>query len=131
MTDHFCALAPGLIDTAMQDYLCGLDASERFPSLARIQAARGPERHRLRGEKSGAGWEARLLLLTYAFLRGVPYRTLAPKCREDSSICLRRPLIHWAGETVKAWDSQERGEVEELMEAWLDAKLPDDREEAA
>ena len=97
----------------------------------RIQAARGPERHRLRGEKSGAGWEARLLLLTYAFLRGVPYRTLEPKCREDSSICLRRPLIHWAGETVKAWDSQERGEVEELMEAWLDAKLPDDREEAA
>jgi len=38
---HFCALAPGLIDTAMQDYLCGLNPSKRYPSLARIQAARG------------------------------------------------------------------------------------------
>ena len=40
---HFCSLAPGLVDTAMQDYLCGLDREHaiRFPSVARIQGARG------------------------------------------------------------------------------------------
>lgn len=40
---HLAAVAPGLVDTAMQDYLCDdktLDG-ERFPSLQRIRAARG------------------------------------------------------------------------------------------
>lgn len=42
---HFCSLAPGLVDTAMQDVLCSKSAEEveRFPSLSRIQAARGTE----------------------------------------------------------------------------------------
>ncbi len=42
---HFCSLAPGLVDTAMQDVLCGKgdEDVERFPSLARIQAARGTD----------------------------------------------------------------------------------------
>lgn len=37
---HLCALAPGLVATAMQDTLATLSAAE-FPSLARLQAARG------------------------------------------------------------------------------------------
>jgi len=38
---HLLALAPGLIDTGMQDYLCDeVDASE-FPSVQKLQAARG------------------------------------------------------------------------------------------
>ena len=40
---HLCALAPGLIDTAMQDYLC--DASQvngsHFPSVQKLRDARG------------------------------------------------------------------------------------------
>jgi len=42
---HFCSVAPGLVDTAMQDYLCGLDEDHAttFPSVARIQGARGTE----------------------------------------------------------------------------------------
>ena len=42
---HFCSIAPGLVDTAMQDYLCGLGELEAatFPSVARIQSARGTE----------------------------------------------------------------------------------------
>ncbi len=42
---HFCSFAPGLIDTAMQDQLCGMPAedAERYPSLSSIQAARGTE----------------------------------------------------------------------------------------
>jgi len=37
---HLCALAPGLIATAMQDEIAAQDATV-FPSLARLQAARG------------------------------------------------------------------------------------------
>ncbi len=40
---HFCALAPGLIDTAMQDYLCDerqVDAG-RYPSVEKLRGARG------------------------------------------------------------------------------------------
>ncbi len=40
---HFMSLAPGLVDTAMQDYLCSKKEAEEFPSLARIQSARGTE----------------------------------------------------------------------------------------
>lgn len=42
---HFCSLAPGLVDTAMQDVLCAKGEAEvqRFPSLSRLQAARGTE----------------------------------------------------------------------------------------
>lgn len=40
---HFMSFAPGLVDTAMQDYLCSQSETEEFPSLARIQSARGTE----------------------------------------------------------------------------------------
>lgn len=40
---HFMSFAPGLVDTAMQDYLCSRSETEEFPSLARIQSARGTE----------------------------------------------------------------------------------------
>ena len=99
----------------------------------RIRAARGPERHQLRGEKGGVGQDARTLLLIYAFLRGVPYRVLEPKCLEDTSTYLRRLLFHQAGEAAKEWDPQKRGEeeVEGMIEGWLDIDLPDEKEVAA
>ncbi len=39
---HFCSFAPGLVDTAMQEYLCGLDeaTTDRFKAIGNIQAAR-------------------------------------------------------------------------------------------
>jgi benzil reductase ((S)-benzoin forming) len=40
---HFIALAPGLVDTPMQDYLCGEVDAVKFPSVSRLQAARGTE----------------------------------------------------------------------------------------
>lgn len=40
---HFMSFAPGLVDTAMQDYLCSNKETDEFPSLARIQSARGTE----------------------------------------------------------------------------------------
>jgi benzil reductase ((S)-benzoin forming) len=40
---HFCAFAPGLVDTAMQDQLCSIKELGDFKSLERIQAARGTE----------------------------------------------------------------------------------------
>ena len=41
---HLSALAPGLIDSAMMDYLCEEPDPEAFPALQRIRAARGTER---------------------------------------------------------------------------------------
>ncbi|MFP4541771.1 MAG: SDR family NAD(P)-dependent oxidoreductase [Opitutales bacterium] len=38
---HFTAFAPGLIDTAMQDYLTALPEDDRFSTLKRLKEARG------------------------------------------------------------------------------------------
>jgi NAD(P)-dependent dehydrogenase (short-subunit alcohol dehydrogenase family) len=38
---HITALAPGLIDTAMMDYLCETPDADEFPALARLKEARG------------------------------------------------------------------------------------------
>ncbi|MGZ0656705.1 SDR family NAD(P)-dependent oxidoreductase [Coraliomargarita sp. W4R72] len=41
---HFTALAPGLIDTAMQDYLTNLPEDPRYQPLEILKAAKGTER---------------------------------------------------------------------------------------
>lgn len=38
---HIAALAPGILDTAMMDYLCEQADAEAFPALQRLRAARG------------------------------------------------------------------------------------------
>lgn len=40
---HLIALAPGLVDTAMQDYLCGEVDSHEYPSVQKLKDARGTE----------------------------------------------------------------------------------------
>lgn len=40
---HFISFAPGLVDTAMQDYLCSQTEVDKYPSLSRIQASRGTD----------------------------------------------------------------------------------------
>ena len=40
---HFSAVAPGLVDTAMQDYLCGHHADARFDSLQVLKSKRGTD----------------------------------------------------------------------------------------
>ena len=40
---HFAAIAPGLVDTAMQDYLCGQPDDERFTSLEALKSRRGTD----------------------------------------------------------------------------------------
>src|SRR6056297_1332352 len=40
---HLTALAPGLVDTSMQDYLCDEVDSEEFPSVQKLKDARGTE----------------------------------------------------------------------------------------
>ena len=37
---HFCALAPGIIDTAMQEDLCGRPPDPRYPSLEALRSKR-------------------------------------------------------------------------------------------
>lgn len=41
---HFTAFAPGLVDTAMQDYLTKLPPDERFKPLEVLKAAKGTEK---------------------------------------------------------------------------------------
>lgn len=38
---HFCALAPGLIDTGMQEYIYALENDEKFPIVQRLKRAKG------------------------------------------------------------------------------------------
>lgn len=38
---HFSAIAPGLVDTQMQDYICSLEKDKRYPSVERLKAAKG------------------------------------------------------------------------------------------
>lgn len=40
---HLTAFAPGLVDTGMQDYLCGEVDSEDFPSVQKLKDARGTD----------------------------------------------------------------------------------------
>jgi len=87
---------------------------------SRIRAARGPERHALRMEKKDVGEGARVLLLAYALLRGVPYRALEARCREDVDgrgwlvSAVRREAGRWAPDGVQ----------DEAVEAWFGAEAP-------
>lgn len=38
---HYCAFAPGLVDTAMMDQLCSVPDDPRFPSLETLRSNRG------------------------------------------------------------------------------------------
>ena len=40
---HLTAFAPGLVDTGMQDYLCGDVDSDEFPSVQKLKDARGTD----------------------------------------------------------------------------------------
>lgn len=40
---HLTAFAPGLVDTEMQDYLCGEVDSDEFPSVQKLKDARGTD----------------------------------------------------------------------------------------
>ena len=56
---HFTSLAPGLIDTPMQDYLTNLPADDRYEPLAILKAAKGTE------QMPDAETCARLLIETF------------------------------------------------------------------
>jgi benzil reductase ((S)-benzoin forming) len=40
---HIAAIAPGLIDSAMMDYLCDVPDPDAYPALVRLRGARGTE----------------------------------------------------------------------------------------
>lgn len=56
---HFAAIAPGLVDTAMQDYLCGHKQDERFKSLEVLKSKRGT------GEMPSPAEAAKKLILLF------------------------------------------------------------------
>jgi len=40
---HFCALAPGVVDTEIQDEICGRPADDRFPSIENLKSKRNTD----------------------------------------------------------------------------------------
>ena len=40
---HFSSVAPGLVDTAMQEYISTLETDEKFPVIERLQQAKGTD----------------------------------------------------------------------------------------
>ncbi len=58
-TTHLCALAPGLVDSPMQDYLCGLNLGNEYSTLERIQEQRYTET--MPGPEIAAGKIARCI----------------------------------------------------------------------
>ena len=94
-------------------------AAEGRAHNPRIQAAEGPERHALRQEKASVGRAARVLLLTYALLRGVPYRTLEANCREDGIPFERKLLVRGVAREIEERVSN-AGDAESLVERCLD-----------
>ncbi len=38
---HFCALAPGLVDTQMQDYISSLPSNQSIPTIEKLKSAKG------------------------------------------------------------------------------------------
>ena len=83
---------------------------------AKIQAAAGPERHALWNEKRAIGRKARVSLLAYGFLRGVPYRRIEPR-RHDDGLLIPSLLLG-------AWASDLGIRVLHQYQAVVDAKEP-------
>lgn len=83
-----------------------------------IREATGLDRHRLWNEKRWYGAETRLLLLAYAFLRGMPYHAVERKCRNnpcDLHYAIQRRLKalghEMERESIKSWLKAEVLEV--------------------
>lgn len=50
---HFCALAPGLIDTKMQDYIYDLPEEKEYPAVKKLKNAKGTDQ--MPGPEKAAG----------------------------------------------------------------------------
>jgi hypothetical protein len=61
------------------------EAAREGQSLrTKIHACRGDARHVLWNEKRALGRRTRCLLLTYGYLRDVPYHRIEPRCHRDN-----------------------------------------------
>ncbi|MBI38379.1 MAG: alcohol dehydrogenase [Leptospiraceae bacterium] len=63
---HFLSLAPGLIDTDMQETISGIEDTDTYPALKRLQQARGTESMPMPVEA------ARIILSKWAILESSP-----------------------------------------------------------
>jgi benzil reductase ((S)-benzoin forming) len=75
---HFTALAPGLVDTAMQDALCARAADSRFPTVERLKEARGTASMPDAGTVGRRCWEIAPRLLEEPSGEYLDLRKIAP-----------------------------------------------------
>ncbi len=89
-------------------------ASEGRATNALIREARGDERRALRDRKGSIGQDARVLLLAYALLRGVPYTSLERTTRDTAwqAGWLANGVARTAARTVPGTDR-------EAVENWM------------
>ena len=87
------------------------NAAEGCAFNAKIQAASGLERYRLRREKAQVGYLARYLLLAYALLRFRPYK------QQEQHVCLGgKPWVTLLFDTANRFGNTHPKSV---VESWL------------
>ena len=97
------------------------DAAARGRAVRhRINEAAGLERYALWNEKRSIGDEARVALLAYGFLRGVPYRRIEPHCRPGHELQPARLLVLWTRLLGMAPEPSASIWTEARVAAWLE-----------
>jgi hypothetical protein len=91
---------------------------------SRIQGSAGPDRHALWNEKRAVGAEARVLLLAYGFLRGVPYAHIERHCRPDGRPRVAALLAAWAAQLgVQAVWKKPASAAPDVETLWSEARV--------
>ena len=85
----------------------------------RVRSLKGLDRHQARQDKRDLGSTTRLLLLTYGFLRGVPYERIE---RNVDKLNNPRPSIDAIVHCAHDW-SGSTNDLREQVEAWLAGSL--------
>lgn len=70
-TVHFSSIAPGLVDTAMQEYISQLEDDQRFSIVSRLKSARGTE------QMPSAEQAATMLIESFAKVLSMPSGSFA------------------------------------------------------
>jgi hypothetical protein len=87
---------------------------------SRIRSLMGPDRHSARQDRASVGQRARTALLAYALLRGVSYRRLEPRTRDDDNIGLVQACV--ASDVMRASSGMTESESEAMVSEWMSSE---------
>lgn len=112
--------------TQLKNEIKRLAEEGRRTRKEKIHPSREWDRYYAWDEKRAIGHEARLHLLAYACLRGVPYRVVEKKCREDEDSGARGRLIRQIHRVLLVVLPKDEHEAwtEVRIEEWLGTPAP-------